>query len=135
MAPLSKLTGLDQRAAARFAGAGAGSVEAFLGAAASLASRRELARLTGLDEERVLGWARQADLMRVKGVGGQYAELLAAVGVASAAELARSHAPAVREAMVKANGSRPAPLRALPSIETVRRWVAAAARLPTGLEE
>ncbi len=42
--------------------------------------REELALTTGLRPEQILEWVNHADLMRVKGVGAEYADLLEAAG-------------------------------------------------------
>lgn len=83
---------------------------------------------------------RLADLCRIKGVGGNYAALLEAVGVVSVPDLAQRTAPSLWAAMERANSGEeslataPALARALPSVHTVRRWVAQARRLPAVVE-
>jgi hypothetical protein len=43
----------------------------------------KLAEESGIDEKRILTWVNLADLMRLNGVGKQFAELLEAAGVDS----------------------------------------------------
>ena len=43
--------------------------------------RDEIAAATGLSTSQLLKWTNMADLMRIKGIGRQYAELLEASGV------------------------------------------------------
>jgi predicted flap endonuclease-1-like 5' DNA nuclease len=40
------------------------------------AAGKKLTEATGIDETLILKWANHADLMRIKGIGGEYAELL-----------------------------------------------------------
>jgi predicted flap endonuclease-1-like 5' DNA nuclease len=49
--------------------------------------RKSVATQTGIPEGKILEWANMADLMRISGIGGQYAELLHAAGVDTIKEL------------------------------------------------
>lgn len=49
--------------------------------------RKTVAEQTGIGESTLLKWANMADMMRISGVGGQYAELLHAAGVDTVKEL------------------------------------------------
>lgn len=44
------------------------------------ARRKQLADQTGLSQELILRWVNHADLFRIRGVAGEYAELLEAPG-------------------------------------------------------
>jgi len=68
-----------------------------------------------------------ADLMRIKGIGGEYSELLEASGVDTVKELGRRDANALYEKMVRTNKRR-ALVRQVPSERMVKRWVAQARR-------
>ncbi len=61
--------------------------------AASKKGREQLAEATGISEKLILKWANHADLFRIKGVAGQFAELLEAAGVDTVKEL-RHRVPA-----------------------------------------
>lgn len=61
--------------------------------AASKKGREKLAEETGISEKLILKWANHADLFRIKGVAGQFAELLEAAGVDTVKEL-RHRVPA-----------------------------------------
>ena len=45
------------------------------------AGRKALAEATGISEKLILTWSNHCDLMRIKGVGPQFSELLEAAGV------------------------------------------------------
>lgn len=49
--------------------------------------RSDTAEKTGISEKSILTWVNNADLMRLKGVGKQFAELLEAAGVDTVKEL------------------------------------------------
>jgi len=49
------------------------------------------AKTDGISEALILKWLNHADLFRIRGVAGQYAELLEAAGVDTVAELAYDH--------------------------------------------
>ena len=49
--------------------------------------RQELAEATGISGKLILKWTNHADLMRINGVAGQFAELLEASGVDTVKEL------------------------------------------------
>lgn len=84
--------------------------------------RKEVAKLTGMKERDILKWANMCDLMRIKGVGEEYSELLEAAGVDTVKEL-RNRKPAnLHKAMVEANEKKKL-VRQLPSPQQVERWV------------
>ena len=52
------------------------------------AGRKALAEATGISSKLILTWTNHADLMRIKGVGPQFSELLEKAGVDTVKELA-----------------------------------------------
>lgn len=76
----------------------------------------------------MLRWANMADLMRISGVGPEYAELLEAAGVDTVKELRRRNTENLAAAMKSANETRKL-TRKVPADSQVGRWVAAAAEL------
>jgi len=86
------------------------------------AGRRQLAAATGLAEEAILGWVNRADLMRVKGVGEEYSDLLEVAGVDTVKELRRRNPQNLHAAMVAANEEKNL-VRRPPSVSEVERWV------------
>ena len=49
--------------------------------------RQKMAEATGIPEKLILKWTNHADLFRIKGIAGQFAELLEASGVDTVKEL------------------------------------------------
>lgn len=87
--------------------------------------RRQVASTTGVDESRLLRWANMADLMRVKGIGRQYAELLEASGVDTVKELRMRRPENLAASMAEVNRAKKL-TRATPAVKLVRDWVDAA---------
>jgi len=102
--------------------AGIASTTALLKAAAGPAERRQLAENTGIDSGRILAWANMADLMRIKGVGKQFAELLEAAGVDTVKELKMRNAANLAARMAEVNAEKKL-TRAVPTETMVRSWI------------
>ena len=73
--------------ARKLAKAGVTTTEHLLAKAHDPKGRARLAAQTDIGEKYLAQWVAMADLMRVKGIGRQYSDLLLAVGVDSTAKL------------------------------------------------
>ena len=71
---------------------GVSTTEALLDACATAKGRSDLEAATGISGKLILGWTNKADLLRVKGIGTQYSDLLEAVGVDTVVELSKRQA-------------------------------------------
>jgi Domain of unknown function (DUF4332) len=91
--------------------------------------RLKIAEKIGADKERVLDWVTAADRMRVRGVGGEYSELLRVAGVKTANELKFRNPQNLVDKMTEANSKRKL-VRLLPSVSMVKRWIESAKKLP-----
>ena len=80
---IEEIEGIGEAYAQKLQAAGVKTTEALLEKAASKKGREALAEETGISEKLILKWANHADLFRIKGVAGQFAELLEAAGVAN----------------------------------------------------
>jgi len=109
--------------------AGVKSVEALLDTCAAKKGRAELAEKTGISEKLILKWANHADLARIKGIGGEYAELLEAAGVDTVPELAMRKAENLFKKMQETNDAKSL-VRKLPTEAQVEDWIKQAAELP-----
>jgi hypothetical protein len=65
--------------------------------------RKQIAEKTGASERHILGWRNMADLIRVSGVGRQYAELLEASGVDTIKKLRNRNAENLAAKMEEVN--------------------------------
>ncbi len=71
--------------------------------AGSKKGREAVAAATGIPESLILTWVNHADLMRIKGVASQFAELLEAAGVDSVKSFARRKAENLHPKLVEVN--------------------------------
>ncbi len=84
--------------------------------------RAAVASKTGISEKLVLSWTNMADLMRIKGIGGQYAELLHAAGVDTIKELRTRNAENLASKMDEVNQAKNL-ANACPSAAVVQSWI------------
>ncbi len=77
---------------------------------------------TKIDFKAIKSWASMADLMRLPGADGQYAEILQAVGVASREELRKSDAKTLYTKMLEYNKAHSI-VPEVPSLELILRWI------------
>lgn len=84
---IDEIEGIGTVYAEKLQAAGVATTEELLKKAATKKSRETLAEETGISEKLILKWANHADLFRIKGVAGQFAELLEAAGVDTVKEL------------------------------------------------
>ena len=91
--------------------------------------RKELVEATGLDASLILTWVNMADLFRIKGIGGEYAELLKKSGVDTVKELRNRNPENLLAKMTEVNSEGRPLVRALPSLSMVQFWVTLAKEL------
>ena len=127
--PIATIEGIGPAYAEKLKGAGIGNTAILLDKAKDPKGRKAVAAATGITETLVLKWANMADLMRVKGVGEEYSELLEAAGVDTVKELRTRNSANLAKAMAEANAKRKL-VRLVPSEKVVAKWVAAAKDLP-----
>jgi predicted flap endonuclease-1-like 5' DNA nuclease len=96
---IEKIEGIGPAFGANLQAAGIKTTEALLDKSKDPKGRKALAAETGIDESRILKWANMADLMRIKGVGEEYSELLEAAGVDTVKELKMRNAANLHAAM------------------------------------
>ncbi len=130
---LSYIEGIGEKYEAQLNAAGIETVPALLEAGKTRKGRTELAEKSGVDEKLILKWVNHADLMRIKGVGSEYSDLLEAAGVDTVAELATRRADNLTAKMEEVNAEKNL-VRRLPVQKMVEKWVAAAKELPGMVE-
>ena len=129
MTRLLEVEGIGPAYATRLEKAGIRSIEALLKEGGSASGRKALAGSSGVDEGKLLEWVNHADLMRIKGVGSEYADLLEAAGVDTVVELAVRNADNLHARMTEVNAAKKLVRRA-PSLSETQRWVSQAKALP-----
>jgi len=95
---------------------------------ATAKGRKKTAEKTGVDTSVLLKWANMADLMRISGIAGQFAELLKASGVDTVKELRNRRAENLAAKMAEVNKAKKL-TRAVPPAKTVAKWIEAAKKL------
>jgi predicted flap endonuclease-1-like 5' DNA nuclease len=123
------IEGIGEVYARKLLDAGIPTTEALLDAGATPQGRDALAEKTGIGHALILKWVNRADLFRVKGIGEQYSDLLAAAGVETVLELAQRVPEHLHPRLVETNAARSL-VRHVPSLEHVTGWVDEAGKLP-----
>lgn len=126
MARIDEIAGIDLKDATKLRKAGIRTTESLLRRAGSKPGRDALAIDMGFSAELILRWAQRADLMRVKGIGSEYAMLLEMCGVSTIKDLRRRNAAALASKLVDLNGRR-ATVKRLPTESMVNGWIDASA--------
>lgn len=129
MASIDTIEGVGARYATKLRKARIRTTEALLKRGATKRGRDGIAADTGFTAHQVLEWVNRADLMRVKGVGEEYSDLLEASGVDTVKELRNRNAANLHSKMVEIN-ERKRLVRRLPTLSMVERWVTHAGELP-----
>ena len=129
MTALTNIEGIGPAYEEKFKSASIDSCEELLEKGATAKGRKEIEAASGIAHALVLKFVNHSDLCRIKGVGGEYSELLEAAGVDTVPELAQRNAANLTAAMAKCNEEKKL-VRALPSEKSVTDWVAQAKELP-----
>ncbi len=125
---IQDVEGIGEVNGKKLADAGCGSTDKLLEAGCTKEGRAALAEKTGISEKQILKWVNMADLFRVKGVAGEYAELLECSGVDTVPELAQRKPENLHAKMTEVNEAKKL-TRKLPTLKGVTDWVAQAKEL------
>ncbi len=128
MPSIDAIEGIGPTFATKLRKAKVRTTEALLKKGATRTGRKHLATATGLTEHQILEWVNRADLMRVKGIGEEYSDLLEAAGVDTVKELKTRKATVLHTKLVEINTQKRL-VRRLPTESMVQAWVASAAKL------
>lgn len=105
------------------------NIKQLLRAGATPAGRKELSEKTGLSEAQILKWVNRADLMRIRGIGEEYSDLLEMAGVDTVVELAQRNASHLHQKILEINGETKL-VRRVPALKMIRYWIERAKKLP-----
>ncbi len=126
---IATIEGIGSVYAEKLQGVGVKTVEALLDKGATAKGRETLAEATGISEKLILEWVNLADLMRIKGVGEEYSDLLEEAGVDTVKELKQRNPENLYKAMIEVNQAKKL-VRRVPTLKEVQQWVAEAGKLP-----
>ncbi len=119
---IDEIEGIGPAKKEALAKAGITTTDDLLKACCAKPGRKSTAESTGLSEAELLKFTNMADLMRIKGVGEEYSELLEAAGVDTVKELRNRRADNLTAKMTEVNEAKKL-VRSLPSEKTVQGWV------------
>jgi predicted flap endonuclease-1-like 5' DNA nuclease len=128
MARIDQVAGIGHREATKLRKAGVRTSKALAECAATRRGRTDLAKKTGLTPKDLQIWVHHADLLRVRGVGAEYAALLVEAGVDTLRDLRRRNPTALLAKIIGMNGSQKVVDR-LPTESMVENWISAASDL------
>lgn len=129
MTQIIDIEGIGPAYAGKLVEAGIKTTEALLKAGGTAGGRKQIAADTGIDAKKILEWVNRADLMRVRGVGSEYSDLLEAAGVDTVKELATRRPDNLHAKMLEVNAAKNL-VRRPPALAAVESWVAEAKGLP-----
>lgn len=130
---IEQVEGIGAAYAKKLSEVGIKTTAALLKAGKTAKGRKELADKTGISAKMILEWVNHADLFRIKGVGGEYADLLEAAGVDTVPELAQRNGKNLFDKMTEVNAKKKLVRRVPPQV-TVEGWVSQAKELPRVIE-
>jgi nucleotidyltransferase/DNA polymerase involved in DNA repair len=122
MAAIIDIEGIGPAFAEKLEKANIKTVEGLLKEGASKKGRQAIAAASGIDEGKILDWVNMADLFRIKGVAGQFAELLKAAGVDTIKELRTRNAENLHAKLEEINATKNL-TRVVPSAERVAEFI------------
>ena len=125
---IQDVEGIGPKYAALLKQEGINTPDKLLAAGGNRAGRKVLAEKTSINEKHILKWVNMCDLFRIKGVAGQYSELLEGAGVDTVKELRNRNAENLAEKMAEVNKAKRL-CKVSPSSKTVTRWVTQAKEL------
>jgi predicted RecB family nuclease len=128
MARIDQVAGIDHKSATKLRKAGVRTSKALIECASTRRGRTALSKETGLTPKDLQVWVHHADLLRVKGIGAEYASLLVEAGVDTLRDLRRRNPTALLAKVIGMNGSQKIVDR-LPTEGMVEGWISAANKL------
>ena len=126
--PIEKIEGIGPAYGKKLRAIGIGSTATLLKKGETPAGRKAVAAESGIDPDHILKWVNMCDLMRIRGVGEEYSELLEAAGVDTVKELRNRNPDNLAKAIAEANEKKKL-VRQLPSAKHCQKWVAHAKTL------
>ena len=137
--PIKEIGGIDAESLHKLRAVRIRTTAGLLKAAKDAKGRKVLAVRTGIPVSEILNMVNQADLMRIKGLGGDYTCLLRGVGVDTLRSLRHRNPQHLAKKMATENAERlkrstrsksDKPVQLLPSEKAIQKWIERARELP-----
>jgi predicted flap endonuclease-1-like 5' DNA nuclease len=123
--PIQDIEGIGPAYAEKLAAADIKTTDDLLSLCCGRSGRAKIAEQTGVSGSLILKWSNMADMMRISGIGPQFAELLEAAGVDTVKELAQRNAENLAAAMAVKNEEKNL-TNAVPVASVISGWITAA---------
>ena len=132
-----EIEGIGESYARKLEQAGVKTTDDLLAMCATPRGRAKLADETGISSKLILKWTNHADLFRINGVAGQFAELLEAAGVDTVKEFAHrvpaNLQPKLTISKLVAVNEEHGLCNRVPSLSEVEKMIAQAKELPPAI--
>lgn len=125
---IDQVEGIGAVYAEKLAAVGIKTTENLLEQCASAAGRKKVEVETGISHKLILKWTNHADLFRINGIAGQFAELLEAAGVDTVKEFRHRVAANLQPKLVEVNEQKNICNR-VPSVAELEKMIAQAKEL------
>ncbi len=122
MNSIDSINGMTHTEATKLRRARVRTTVTFLQIASTRSGRALLTKETGITSPKLLHWAKRAELMKIRNLGRDYADLLEAVGIESVADLKRRNPESLHVMMHNANQAKKIVDR-MPSLKRVTNWI------------
>lgn len=128
MTKLNTIVGIDQDYEDKLKSLGIKSIESLLDNGLTQSNRKKISEKTELTEKLICTWVSYADLFRIKGIGGESAEILYTAGVETVHELAHQNPRNLRDKIEEVNDVKKI-IRKMPTVSQLANWVGQAKKL------
>jgi predicted flap endonuclease-1-like 5' DNA nuclease len=133
MTKIAEVEGIGPAYAKKLGKADIFSTADLLEQGATPTGRKAIAEKSGISDGLILEWVNRVDLFRIKGIGGEYSDLLEAAGVDTVVELARRKASSLYQKMAEVNEAKKK-VRKLPAESQIEDWIEQAKKLPRAVK-
>lgn len=133
MTNIIDIEGIGEVYATKLTTAGYNTIETLLKKGCTAAGRKAIAAETDISEKLILEWCNLADLMRIKGIGEEFSDLLEEAGVDTVKELRHRNAANLHTKIREVNEAKSL-TRRLPSVDQLEDFIAQAKELKAMME-
>jgi predicted flap endonuclease-1-like 5' DNA nuclease len=119
---IEEIEGIGAAYGERLNAFGIATTDDLLAKGGARSGRAAIASATGISESLILTWVNHADLFRIKGIAGQFSELLEAAGVDTVKELATRNADNLHAKLDEVNAAKGLSGR-IPPIDALKEMI------------